>query len=98
MGQEIVVVAMVKAKPKYIAEVKQACLDIIAPTRLEAGCLSYDLHIDLEQSDSFVFYETWATAEDLVAHNEMPHFKAFLQALEGKFEDIKIQKMKKLVI
>ncbi|MDB1144907.1 MAG: putative quinol monooxygenase [Alcaligenaceae bacterium] len=98
MEKEIVVVAMVKAKPQYISEVKQACMDIIAPTRWESGCLSYDLHIDLEQPESFVFYETWATVEDLVKHNEMPHFKVFLQALEGKFEDIKIQKMKKLVI
>jgi len=42
--QRVTVVARIKAKRKYADRAKQELAGLIAPTRCEQGCLTYDLY------------------------------------------------------
>ena len=71
-------VAYVKAKPGKEAELKQVLLGLVGPTRKEAGCIDYHLHVSDDDPRTFLFYENWRTRKDLDEHLEMPYLKAFI--------------------
>lgn len=73
----LTVVAELIAKPGREAEVKQELLAMVEATRLEEGCVQYDLHVTTDQPGSFVFYENWTSREALDRHNASPHLQAF---------------------
>ncbi len=37
---------------------------LVKPTRLEAGCLNYDLHRSVDDADVWFVYENWLSPED----------------------------------
>jgi len=74
----ITVVATFEARPGKEKELKEALLTLIAPTRKEAGCLNYDLHVSPEHPGKFLFHENWTTKEALDAHLRAPHVAALL--------------------
>lgn len=41
---------------------------MLEPARVERGCLSYNLYEDVENRNTFVLLEEWASAEDLASH------------------------------
>lgn len=49
----------------------------VAGSRLEDGCLHFDLLQDHSQPDTFYFYEVYKDAAALATHKTMPHFKAW---------------------
>jgi quinol monooxygenase YgiN len=53
----------------------------VAPTRAEAGCVNYDYHVDVEDPNVFVFYESWRSRDDLDAHLKAPHLRPLLRRL-----------------
>jgi len=73
-AKTITVVATFEAKPGKEAELQQALIGLVAPTRQEAGCLNYDLHVLPE----FLFHENWTSKAHLDAHLQSPHIKALL--------------------
>lgn len=77
-GKNITVVATFQAKPGKEAELRQALIGLVAPTRQEAGCLNYDLHVLPEEPAKFLFHENWTTKAHLDAHLQSPHIKALL--------------------
>ena len=79
----VVLTAMVKAKPGQEDAVKEALLSLVEPTRKEAGCLCYNLHQSKADPAQFMFYEQWASKDDLAAHSKSAHMKA----LGGKLKD-----------
>jgi quinol monooxygenase YgiN len=79
----VILTAMVKAKPGQEDAVKTALLTLVEPTRKEPGCLCYNLHESKADPTQFMFYEQWASKEDLDAHGKTPHMKA----LGGKLKD-----------
>ena len=77
-AKTITVVATFQAKPGKEAELQQALIGLVAPTRQEAGCLNYDLHVLPEEPAKFLFHENWTTKAHLDAHLQSPHIKALL--------------------
>ena len=77
MTDVVTVVADLKAKPGKEEALRNAALALIEPTRKEQGCIQYDLHVHLTDPGRVVFYENWATVEDLNRHGASPHLKAF---------------------
>ncbi|MGV6804898.1 MAG: putative quinol monooxygenase [Ruegeria sp.] len=69
---------------------------LIEPTRAEAGCIRYDLHIDDTNPGFFVFYETWGNRELWQAHMNAPHLKAYMAATEGAVEAFTLNEMTKI--
>ena len=51
---------------------------MLAPTRVEAGCLNYDLHRSDDDPGLFFFHETWASADDHRAHLDTLHVRHLL--------------------
>ena len=73
----LTVVAEMQAKPGQESALREALLGLIAPTRVESGCVQYDLHEDNDVPGRFLFYETWESKEHLDRHLATPHLEAF---------------------
>ena len=78
----ITVVATFQARPGKEAELKKALIGLVAPTRLEAGCLNYDLHVLPEDPAKFLFHENWTNKAHLDAHLQSAHIKALLPRVD----------------
>lgn len=72
----LTVVAQIKAKPGKENETQQALQALLAPTRKEAGCVNYDLHVSPQNPTLFLFHENWASQADLDRHLQSPHIQA----------------------
>jgi quinol monooxygenase YgiN len=75
-GKLLVVGARVQAQAGKENDLREALRALIGPTRQEAGCVQYDLHEDLDQPGSFLFFEKWTSKQALDAHLAMPYVKA----------------------
>jgi quinol monooxygenase YgiN len=51
---------------------------LVAPTRSEAGCLTYELHRDPQNPRKFMFYERFTSQTALDEHLASPYFKNFV--------------------
>ena len=78
----ITVVATFQAKPGKAEELKRALIGLVAPTRKEAGCVNYDLHISPEDPGKFLFHENWTTKAALDAHLQNDHIKVLLPRMD----------------
>ncbi len=76
------VVATFQAKPGKEAELQKALTSLIAPTRKEAGCLNYDLHVSREDPAKFLFHENWTSKAHLDAHLQNTHIQVLLPRLD----------------
>jgi quinol monooxygenase YgiN len=76
-AKEVSVTGMMKAKEGMEDRPKEELMSLVASTRKEAGCIIYDLHQALDDNSLFLFYENWASKDDLDKHLETPHLKAF---------------------
>lgn len=92
----ITVIATVTAKPGNEKTVEQALIDLIKPSRADAGCIQYHLHRDSKQKNVFVFYENWETQERLDQHMKTPHFIAFQGKVDGLLESVDMKLMKEI--
>ena len=68
----VVLTATVKALPGQEAAVRQALLELVAPSRSEPGCLCYNLHESEDETGLFIFYEQWASQAAFDAHVQPP--------------------------
>ena len=92
-AKTITVVATFQARPGKEAELKKALIGLVAPTRQEAGCLNYDLHILPEEPAKFLFHENWTSQAHLDAHLQSAHIRVLLPRVEElcvAFPEIKI--------
>jgi len=85
--QKITVVAQIRAKEGMEEKVKQELLGLVGPTRSEKGCIKYDLHQSADKKSLFMFYENWASKEDLDEHARAPHMKAHMQKARELFAE-----------
>lgn len=73
----LTVVATIIAKPDFVAQVRKELLKLVAPTRVEDGCINYDMHQCIDDPTRFVFYENWRDAAALEKHLDTPHLRAW---------------------
>lgn len=86
----LTVIATIKAKPESVALVRAELTKLIAPSRADAGCLSYVLHRDQSNPSVFYFIEQWENKTLLDAHLHQPHLAAFIAATDGLLEKLDI--------
>ncbi len=77
MIPECTLIAYVHAKPERRAELLKILEDFVAPTRSEAGCLDYHLHVSSDNPDLFILYENWRTRQALDEHLAKPYLADF---------------------
>ena len=93
----IAIMAFVHAKPESKELVRDAAMRLVAPTRLEDGCICYKLHQDKEDDLLFIFYEIWENEEKLTKHTQTTHFKSFQENTQGAVTDFVVKKTKLLL-
>src|SRR4029077_15669337 len=76
--KRVTVFAIVKAKKGMEDAVGRELQALLAPTRVEKGCLNYDLHRSQTEPGSYRFYENWVCKEDLDRHLQSPHVRRFV--------------------
>jgi len=78
----IMVTAKITAKPGERDNVILKAKDLIESTRLESGCISYNLYASTEDDDVLMMIEQWKNQDVLDTHLETEHFKAFGEVVE----------------
>ena len=96
MTSTLTIVANIEAKADKIEFVKTELLKLIEPTRLEAGCIQYDLHQDNNNPALFTFVENWVSNELLQQHLNSPHLKMYVQATEGAVTSFTLNEITKI--
>jgi quinol monooxygenase YgiN len=71
------------ALPDKVEELKAVLLEIIEPTRQEAGVIQYELFQNQSEPTDFTFVEQWESATSLNNHLASPHIKAGIAKLDG---------------
>ena len=79
MSEPVTIIARFRAKVGQESRLRQELQRLLAPTRAEAGCISYDLHQSQSDPGLFVFYENWASQAALDVHFQTPHLQALLK-------------------
>ncbi len=81
-AKAITVIATFQARTGKETELKEALITLVAPTRKEAGCLNYDLHVLPEDPAKLLFHENWTSRAHLEAHLQSAHIQALLPRVD----------------
>ena len=73
----IYVIATTQVKPEGREAFIKGHKECIAETRKEKGCISYEGHTSIHDSNLYVVVERWETREDLNAHGKAQHMKVW---------------------
>ena len=69
------VIAHITSKPETVDQTKSILLTLIEPTRVEIGCVTYQLLQNNADPTDFTFVEEWSDDAALDAHLETEHLK-----------------------
>ncbi len=90
---KLTIVAKIVAKADKTEFVKEELMKLVDATRLEDGCINYDLHQDNDNENMFVFYENWQSKAHLDAHEQTTHFKTFREITRDSLAEFKAYEM-----
>lgn len=76
----IIITGSITARPDGLAELRKISLEHVHRSRLESGCLSHDVHVDLENELRLVFVETWQDRAAVATHFAVPASGEFVRA------------------
>src|SRR5687768_170304 len=79
----VIVTGSVQARPDTIDAVLALCLQHVARSRRESGCLLHSVHRDVEDPLRVVFVEHWADRPALAAHFAVPASLEFVTAVSA---------------
>ena len=77
----IIVTATINTKPGERDKIISKSQDVIESTRLESGCISYELFASTEDDDVLMMFEKWESKEALELHKQTDHYNAFGQII-----------------
>ena len=77
----IIVIGSVVTTPDTHRAVLDLCLEHVARSRTEPGCIAHNVHADCEDAARLVFVEYWADMPTLLAHFEVPASRDFVKRL-----------------
>lgn len=77
----IIIIAHFTAQPGKAKELQEFLQTLVAPTRLEPGCLRYEVNQDLDDPSTFTFVETFANRAGFDAHCATPYVAKLFEML-----------------
>jgi quinol monooxygenase YgiN len=86
----LAVLAAVTARPGREAALAAELGSAVPSTRLEPGCLRYDLHRDPADPARLAFLESWESRGALAAHMATPAFRASMERQKDLVEAVEI--------
>lgn len=96
MSNDLVIVALVQAKPGHEKALVQAQSELVQVVRRLPGCISYELHETLDQPGKVVFFERWLDQASWERHMRGAHMDAFRAnagPLIGAFELLQLRQV-----
>jgi len=96
MKNILTIIARIEAKADKIELVKSSLINIIEPTRMEEGCLQYDLHQDNDHPEVFIFYENRQSHTSWQTHMKSDHLKAHREETYGAIQSFMLNEMSKV--
>lgn len=91
-----VIAGKFKCKADKKAELLAVVEGLLAPSRTEEGCTSYNCYEDTSTPGNFLFFEEWRSREDINLHFTMPYFTNAMTVFPGLIvgaPEIKIYKV-----
>ena len=95
MAQHTIIVN-VQAKPDQIDFVKEKLVGLLAPTRVEKGCVTFTLHQNSNDPCHFVFLEIWESRDLWQAHMNTEAFAVYKESIAGAISEIGFHEMSQL--
>ena len=83
------VIARLKARPNKVGELRSLLIGLLAPTRKEPGCASYEMLENREDPTEFTFVEEWRDEAALQAHFGTDHIRHALKM----FPDLLVEEL-----
>ncbi len=81
-NNQVNLMATLTAKKGCEIQLKDILQNLIDPTRKEQGCIHYYFHEISNTPGTFIFYEQWASKNDLDNHMKSEHFTSCLKKCE----------------
>jgi quinol monooxygenase YgiN len=75
----IVVWGSIEAIAGKLAEAVQLSLEHVHRSRQEPGCISHNVHTDVENGNRLIFFEEWADMAALQTHFAVPESGQFVE-------------------
>jgi quinol monooxygenase YgiN len=75
----IIITGSILAKPGTLDALRDLSLEHVRRSRLEPGCLSHDVHVDVENHLRLFFFETWRDRDAVTAHFAVPASREFVR-------------------
>ena len=89
----ISVVAIIRAKQNVEKSLYEKLQYLHEMThKQDDGCIQYDLHQDIDDKHTFIFVETWKSAEHLAQHQVKEHYLESLKQIEDLVESVTVHK------
>ena len=76
----IIITGSIVARPDTIERLRALSIEHVHRSRSEPGCLSHDVHADLENGLRLVFVETWRDRDAVALHFAVPASSEFVKA------------------
>jgi len=80
-----------------IADFTKATILFVTASRLEAGCVRFDIMQDLEDECKFIIYESYKCAADVETHEATDHYKAWMTAVGSMLGATTVKAMKAIM-
>lgn len=77
----IIVTGSLRTTEEQADDLLAVCVEHVQRSRAEPGCISHNVHRDVEDPLRIFFYERWADVHALRAHFAVPESGAFVTAL-----------------
>jgi quinol monooxygenase YgiN len=94
MNTEINCIARFVAKDDCVEQLKAALVALLAPTRNEEGCVSYNLNVEVENAHIFTMIEKFKSQEAYDFHGQQPYLKNLLSMVGDLTESIEVNTYK----
>jgi len=93
---KLTVVAKIKAKTGNAEKLLQELIQLVEPSRRDAGCVNYDLHHSTEDPNLFLFYENWDSKQLWEQHMETEHLQVFKERARDLIESNELWQFEKI--
>ncbi len=78
------------AKPGREEELHKALLTLLAPTRAEPGCISYELYQNVENPRIFTMTECFESKDAFDVHSTQPYLLHFRETAKNAIESVSL--------
>ena len=94
--EKVHIVAEIEIMQAYREGLVPVLQALVEGSRSESGNNRYDLTEDIDRPGHFFVIEEWQSGKAVEEHNASPHFQAFVSAVEGKTEKLRVTTVKHL--